>query len=154
MPGEAYQCRATVQWYSSAFCPWLPGFPPGRCCKRVPMERVPWQTHCGAYIRRNCPGRVGFRWFAWDVEFTKIWVCLCSGFSVTICLSSQVLVTLMCSHSPSVFSSDCSTFPCWCLLEEPLDCFGDRVTSRAATHSCVNLSQVATSYVPTPFQCS
>lgn len=150
--GESVWSKCSVLFLSIlSLAPWLP---PARCCKHMPMEQIQWQMLGGAYIRGNYPGHVAFWWFAWDVEFTKIWVCLCSGFSVTICLSSQVLVTFMCSHSPSVLSSaDCSILPCWCLLEEPLDSFGYWVISRAATHPSVNLPQVATSYLPSPFQC-
>lgn len=39
---------------------------------------------------------------AWNAEFTKIRMCLCSDFSVSICLASQM--TYGCSHSPSAFS--------------------------------------------------
>lgn len=57
-------------------------------------KRVQWQTCCGACVRRNWPDCSSSWWFAWNTEFTKIWVCLCSHFSVTICLCSQVLMAL------------------------------------------------------------
>lgn len=95
------------------------------------------------------------------------------GFSVT-CLgcSSQrsgcVYVHVLVSLWPSVYLLKCPWplcvhtallpsshhLPCWCLLDELLDCFGDQAISGAAMHSCVNLSQGATSYIPTPFQYS
>lgn len=120
------------------------------------MEWLQWQSHCAAYARRNYPGYVGFQWLAWDVVHKDLGVFmfmfwfLCGHLFI---FSSAH--DLMCSHSPSAFSSsDCSILPCWCLVDEPLDCFGDQAISRAAMYSCVNLSQGATSYIPTPSQCS
>lgn len=157
MPGEVYQQHsASVQWYYLSTLSLAPSIPTWALLQ-APADGMSTATGalCGACVRRSCPGCAGFWWFAWGVLLTEIGVCLCSSFSVTICLPSQMLVISVCSHSLSVFYSwSWSVLPCWCLLKEPLDCFGDQVNARAARHSCVNLSPVATSCIPTPSQCS
>lgn len=137
MPGGVYQqCGASVQWYSSAFCPWLPE----------------WQTCIVTNVL----------WSLCKEELTRLWQFL------VICLEHRVhkdlgvfMFSFLCDHllmfpgaygltcscSP-VFSSDCAIFPCWCLLEELLDSFGDWVISKAATQTGVNLIQEASGYIP------
>lgn len=121
MPGEAY-VEQVFSDTASAFCPWHLAFPPGCCCRHMPVEPQQWQMHLRVCVRRNCPGCVSFWWLGWERVHRDLHMLMLWFLSDHLSIFSNTV----CSHSPSVFSPlDCSILSCWCLSETPLNCFGE-----------------------------
>lgn len=91
---------------ASAFCPWHLAFPPGCCCRHMPMEPEQWQMHLRLCVRRNCPRLVGFWWLGLervhkDLHMLMLWF---------LCDHLFIFPNAVCSYSPSVFSHQTALF--------------------------------------------